>query len=117
MLRGILIFLLLCGCAQKTAEDFLSESEEKCSELVAILEKADSLDDLLKVENELKKKFNEIAVLMVKTRSFYESHERGDDAIKPVPSSGPLLDELRRIYAIKGGRELIERAQADARLW
>lgn len=116
MWRRILIFLLLCGCSQKTGEDFLSQSEEKCSELVAILEKAESLDDLLKVENDLKKKFNEIAALMVKSRSFYERIQIGGE-IKPVPSSGPLLDELRRIYAIKGGRELIERAQADASLW
>jgi len=117
MWRRTLIFLLLCGCAQKTADDFLAESEEKCSELVAILEKAESLDDLLKVEDDLKKKFNEIAAIMVKARSFYERNQIGEEAIKPVPSSGPLLDELRRIYAIKGGRELIERAQADASLW
>lgn len=114
MLRGVIIFLLLCACT--SSHNFQEESEEKCSELVAILEKADSLDDLLKVENDLRKKFNEIAALMVKSRKFYEKHPN-NHTVKPIPSSSALLDELKRIYAIKGGREVIERAQFDAQLW
>lgn len=116
MWRGILIFLLLSGCTQKTAGDFLTESEERCSELVAILEKAGTLDELMKAEPEIKKKFNEIAALMLQAQDYDEKHP-SSESVKPVPSSGPLLDELRRIYSIKGGREVIERAQADARLW
>ncbi len=116
MLKRALIFLLLCACSPKSSEEFLSQSEEKCSELVAILEKSESLDDLLKVENELKKKFNEIATLMVQSRKFHEKHP-SNHPVKPIASSAALLDELKRIYAIKGGREVIERAQSDAQLW
>ncbi|MBS0628911.1 MAG: hypothetical protein JSS30_01655 [Verrucomicrobia bacterium] len=116
MWRGALIFLLLCGCGPNNSEDFLTQSEEKCSELVAILEKAESLDDLLKVESDLKKKFNEIGTLMVQSRKFHEKHPSALP-VKPIPSSAALLDELKRIYAIKGGREVIERAQSETRLW
>lgn len=116
MWRTALIFLLLASCGPKSPEQFLRQSEQKCSELVAILEKAESLRDLEKEEVEIKKKFNEIANLMVKSRKFHEMHPSAGPP-KAVPSSAALLDELKRIYAIKGGRELIERAQSDARLW
>ena len=94
----------------------MSQSEEKCAELVAILEKSESIDDLLKVENDLKKRFSDIAALMVQSRKFHEKHP-SNLPVKPIPSSAALLDELKRIYAIKGGREVIERAQSDAQLW
>lgn len=116
MFRGLIIFLLLFGCSPSSPEDFQAQSEVKCSELVAILENADTLEDLLKVENDLRKKFNEIARLMISARKYYEKHPSLATA-KPNPSSGALLEELKRIYAIKGGREIIERAQSDAQLW
>jgi len=116
MWKKALFFLLLIGCTTEKPEEFLSQSETKCAELVAILEKAHSLDDLLRTESELKKKFNEIAYLMVQSRKYHQQHP-SDHPIQPVPSSSALLDELKRVYAIKGGRELIERAQADAQLW
>ena len=116
MFRVVIIFLLLFGCSPSSPEDFLAQSEVKCSELVAILENADTLEDLLKVENDLKKKFNEIARLMVAARKYYEKHPC-HISVKAHHSSGALLEELKRIYAIKGGREVIERAQSDAQLW
>jgi hypothetical protein len=116
MLQLFIVFLLLCGCGPSTQDDFLSESEDKCAELVAILEKVNSIDDLYDVENDLKKKFNEIGILMIKSRKYYEKFPP-HRPIKPVPSSGVLMDELKRIYTIKGGREVIERAQADVQLW
>ena len=116
MLKVLLFFLLLWGCSPNTSEDLLAESEVKCRGLVVVLEKIDSLEDLIKMEPTLSKKFNEIAKLMIDAHKFHEKHPLAVSKTKSHLSSGPLLEELKRIYAIKGGRELMERAQADAYL-
>ena len=60
MRYGVLIFLTLFGCGPSSPKDFRVEGEAKCRELVSILERVETREEMLQIESVLKKKFNEL---------------------------------------------------------
>lgn len=111
------MFLLTGGCSPSTLEDFQHEGEAECRKLVDNLSTIHTRDDLLKMERRLKNRFERLVDLMIAARKFQEEHSEEkeiDPALFDHPSNDALQEELLRIYAMEGGREIIERAQSEA---
>jgi hypothetical protein len=111
------VLLLLYSCSPNSSIDFQHEGEAHCRVLVNDLGKIENREQLLRAEPQLKKHFEALVDLMIAARRFQQSH------LEDVPHDGApeentmevaLEEELRRIYAIEGGREVIERAQHEA---
>lgn len=70
---------------------------------------------MIRAVPQLKKHFEELVDLMILARDFQENHP---DEVMPLLAentiSNLLEQELRRIYMIEGGREIIENAQQEA---
>ena len=108
--------LLLSSCSPSSLEDFHYEGKVRCRALIEELQTIHNREDLTRALPRLKKHFNELVDLMIDAREFQEKHS--DEEAMPdfaENSISSLLEqELRRIYAIDGGREIIESAQHEA---
>ncbi|MBY0528682.1 MAG: hypothetical protein K2P51_00650 [Rhabdochlamydiaceae bacterium] len=109
------LLLLLFGCAPNSLDDFRHEGESRTRALIYDLQQINSREVLMRAEPNLKKHFEKLVDLMIEARQFQlknpdlellETEER--------TFSLALKEELRRIYRIEGGREVMERAQQEA---
>ena len=128
-----LIFLTLFSCSPSSPKDFRVEGETHCKQLISILEKIETREDLLAAETLLKKKFNQIVTLVVTAEKYLEKNP-GAKGIGPndkiIYSNGKNIDinklsasqyyhydnddlnyELKRIRRISGAKEILERIQ------
>ncbi len=111
------VFLLLYSCSPNSSEEFYREGKTRCQVLVASLKKIENREQLLRSEPILKKQFESLVNLMIEAREFQQEHLDNDEGEYLFPErSGDdqLEEELRRIYSIEGGREIIERTQQEA---
>lgn len=113
---GYWIFLFfLCSCSPHSSQEFQQEGEGRCRQLVVTLQKIENRQQLLLAEPALKKHFEKLIDLMIEAREFQEKHEDIPNESAEENSTTVSLElELRRIYMIEGGREIIERAQQEA---
>lgn len=111
----VLIFLILFGCAPNSPKDFCIEGEAKCRELVFLLEKIETREDLVSAEPALKKKFQEMANLLVLAEKYLEKHP-GVRGVEINSYNDDLLYELKRIYRIPGGKEIMEKVQKEPQI-
>jgi hypothetical protein len=110
-------FLLLCSCSPNSSQEFHREGKARCRMLVLDLRKIENREQLLRSEAQLKKHFESLITLMIEAREFQQKHldEVGGEGAFESDSAGVALEEeLRRIYLIEGGREIIEKAQHEA---
>ena len=111
------VFLLFCGCSPNSSEEFHREGESRCRALVLDLEKIENREQLLRAELQLKRHFESLISLMIEAREFQQKHlddVEGEGAFEEGSADVRLEEELRRIYAIEGGREVVERTQHEA---
>ena len=111
------ILILLCGCAPNSSADFKHEGEARCRELTKALASIENREQLLRAEPVLKKHFEALVNLMIAAREYQQNHlddVSSETAFEENSAEILLEEELRRIYAIEGGREVIERAQHEA---
>lgn len=117
MIKGIFLNLFciffLCGCSPSSTEDFRKEGEAQVKKLTYELRKINSREDLTKAVPLLKKKFNELIDLMIQARQFQEMHNDNDLPATDQLASEMLCEELKRIYRLEGGREVIEKVQRE----
>ena len=111
---GVLLMDLLCGCSPSSLEDFHYEGESRCKALVHDLQKIQNREELTRAIPKLKKTFEELVTLMIHAREFQENHPADNEVAFENTFSSLLEEELRRIYAMEGGREIIEHAQQEA---
>jgi hypothetical protein len=86
------------------------EGEAQIRRLTAELRELHTKDEIQKSLPQLRKRFNQIADLLIEVRSFPKEEGAMSDA------GEELFLELARLYEIAGGRELIESAQNEALL-
>jgi Tfp pilus assembly protein PilP len=114
-LIAFLALLLSAGCSPSSLEDFHYEGESRCRALIEEMQRIQDRDQLTRAAPALKKHFEDIVVLMIHAREFQESHP--DEALPPIAensTSSALEEELRRIYAMESGREIVEGAEHEA---
>jgi hypothetical protein len=117
MMKSFLcLLLLLCSCSPNSSTDFQHEGEARCRALTKELQKIENREQLLRAEAQLKKHFEALVDLMIAAREFQGDHL--DDvpqeaAFEENSAEIVLEEELRRIYAIEGGREVVERSQHE----
>ncbi len=111
------LFFLFSGCSPSSSEDFHREGKARCKELIQVLGKIENREQLLAAEPQLKTHFESLITLMIDAREFEQRHLDEEAEEEVVVDSGldaKLEEELRRVYAIEGGREVIERSQHEA---
>ncbi len=114
MKRYLVALFLLCGCSPNSPEEFQQEGEACCRLLITDLQKIENREQLLLAAPVLKKHFEGLIDLMIEAREFQQK-KGARDALESENSTDLILEnELRRIYTIEGGREVIERAQQEA---
>ncbi len=113
----IFIFILFCGCSPNSLEDFQQEGESIIRKLTLDLETIHTREDLNKSLPKLKKKFDCIVDLLIEAKAYKEAHpdemsmELGEDNFY---LNVDLMNELKRIYRLEGGKEIIEKTQRES---
>lgn len=117
-MRCVLCFLLfLCSCSPNSSTEFRKEGEARCRSLIQDLGKIENREQLLSMELNLKKHFESLVNLMIQAREFQQKHLddlETENTFEEESADIRLEEELRRIYGIEGGREIIERCQHEA---
>ena len=112
---GRIVKLLSClsllgihGCSPVTLEDLRYQSEAEMKKLVIELRGIQSKEDVQRASKRLKKRFNQMAKLLIAARKFpnveSDSSSVGEE----------LFVEFARIYEIPGARDVIESIQVEA---
>lgn len=109
----MLVLLALSACSPSSLEDFRYEGESICKELAEELKEIGTYEQLVKEAPKIKSYFDQLVSLMIQARKFQKEHEEDKSFIDSVGSSA-LLYELKRVYEIDGGRDVIEKAQKEA---
>ena len=102
------MWLFLASCGPASFEDLRWEGEAQTKNLRVELGKIGTKEELQKAVPRLRKRFNQIADLLIEAKKF--SHHSAN----PSLASEELFVELARLYELPGGRELIEMAQSEA---
>lgn len=113
---SLFLSLILASCSPGSLADFQHEGEALSRNLILDLDKIEDREQLLRAEPQLKKHFNALISLMIAARTFQEEHPEDllIDLDRPKEIEIALQEQLKRIYAIEGGREVIESAQQEA---
>lgn len=111
----LLIVLCLAACAPRSVEEFRKEGDALCKQMVRQLQGIHTREELVAALPILKSYFLELTELMIAARLYQQGSEELLEAEdEALTSSEELLRELKRIYTIEAGRELIEQAQQEA---
>jgi hypothetical protein len=110
-------FILLMACGPSSIEDFRREGQALSHSLAEDLKEVQTRSELAMITPKLKKKIEKLVDLMITAKLYQLKHPGGgSDSEEERNFSDELLEELRRIYAMDGGRETIEKIQRDALL-
>lgn len=114
--KSVIFFALTfaCCCSPNSLDDFQHEGEALSRALAEDLQEIHTKDELIKAVPVLKKKFNEFVDLMIAAKEYQQSHAEEEISEEELPFSEALFLELKRIYAMEGGRETIEKAEREA---
>lgn len=113
------VFLgLLSACQPTSLEDFQLEGASLSRSLLKDLRRIECREDLALMEPVLKKKFEKFADLIIQARTFQQKNLEFEIPSQHINQAlnHALVEEIKRIYSIEGGRESIERAQREAML-
>jgi hypothetical protein len=112
----LLALLLLASCGPNSLDDYHREGEARCRKLVKELRAIHTQEELVLAQPRLRQHFNQLVTLMIAARKYQYTHHE-ECPLLPAEEDVPTQDlfvELRRIYAMEGGKEAIERAQKEA---
>ena len=119
VLVALAICMFFCGCSPGSIHEFKWEGQSVCREIISDLQQVHSRDDLARLEPILKKKFEKLVSIIIEAREFQIKNLEeplSHDLLVENEISDKLFAELRRVYSIEGGRDIIERAQREAML-
>lgn len=115
-LLSLVLLGALGGCSPSSSEDFQREGNALSRRLMKHLNSIETYEELLRAEPLLKKSFEAYVDLIIQAREYQKKHPdlvttegNGDFSV-----SEQLKEALRQIYALEGGREIVERAQQEA---
>ncbi|HEV3270344.1 MAG TPA: hypothetical protein VGZ69_06855 [Candidatus Rhabdochlamydia sp.] len=113
MKKFFLAFFILLGCNPSSYEDFQLEGNAHCRRMLNTLKCIQDRQQLVQAQPILRQHFEDLVDLMIAARKFQQG---GLDPKELYPSfySIALKEELKRLYEIEGGREIVEKAQKQA---
>jgi hypothetical protein len=120
MIKGILAFILIvlaAGCSPNSLEDFQHEGEAMNRALAKDIREIRTREELVKAIPRLKKRYEEFVDLIIAAKEYQQEHleeEPPEVNFSDLPNGELLFWELKRIYAMEGGRESMEKAQREA---
>ncbi|WP_420421168.1 hypothetical protein [Simkania sp.] len=111
----LFLFFISVGCSPSTVTDCKREAKGVIKSLTADLKEIQTREDLLDKEDQISHKVQTLVDLMIRLKKL---QERG--ALIPVEEdhsdSDDLMQEMKRIYMIDGGRVIFERFEREALL-
>lgn len=113
MKKFFVVFLVFLGCNPSSYEDFQIEGNAHCRKILNTLKCIQDRQQLLQAQPILKQYFEDLVDLMIAARKFQQSSLEVKE-FYPTFYSIALKEELKRLYEIEGGREIIERTQKQA---
>lgn len=111
MKKILAVLLVIAGCSPQSPDDFHHAGESICRALVEELQEVENRQDLLKIAPQIKQHFEDLVDLMIAARKLQVQPQLDSTEMSQV-----LQAELKRIYRIEGGREVIEKAQKECLL-
>ncbi|MDR3623663.1 MAG: hypothetical protein P4L16_00790 [Chlamydiales bacterium] len=113
-----ILLAILTSCSPSSQEEFITEAESHSRMLVKELETIHTKEELLKKKASIRKGFTSLVHTAIQARKFQENHLSNSSNLE-LDNFEPfwgirLKEELKRIYLLDGGRELIESYQKDA---
>jgi hypothetical protein len=110
----IFALLLLAACSPNSLEEYEREGQGICRRIVRELSAVHTREDLQQHSPALKEHFNALIDLMIAARKHQD--DTGEDLFKRVGNiaSESLRNELIRVDAIEGAREILESCQHDS---
>ncbi len=105
------------GCSPNSLEDFQHEGEAMNRALANDLRQIRTKEELVKAIPKLKKRYEKYVELLIDAKEYQQKHpeeERPEIQASDLPNGEFLFWELKRIYAMEGGREAMEKAQREA---
>ena len=110
--------VFLSACQPTSLEDFQLEGACLCRALLKDLRQIECREDLVFMEPVLKRKFEKLVDLVIQARTFQQKNPEFEIPTQNINQilNSSLIEEIKRIYGIEGGRECIERAQREAML-
>ncbi|MGL5627055.1 MAG: hypothetical protein ACRDDW_06050 [Candidatus Rhabdochlamydia sp.] len=113
MKKFFLALLMLLGCSPSSYEDFQFEGDAHCRKILTTLRSIQDRQQLLQALPLLKQHFEDLADLIIAARKFQQTSLETKD-FYPSFYSMALKEELKRLYQMEGGREMVEKAQKQA---
>ena len=112
-MKKLLIILILVGCNPSSYEDFQLEGDAHCRKMLNTLKCIQDRQQLMQAQPILRQHFEDLVDLMIAARKFQQSSL---DSKEFYPSfySIALKEELKRLYEIEGGREIVVSTQKQA---
>ena len=111
----LFLFFISIGCSPSTVTDCRKEAKGVVKSLIADLKEIQTREDLLDKEEKISRKVQILVDLMIRLKKL---QERG--AVIPDEEdhtdSDDLMQEMKRIYTIEGGRVIFERFEREALL-
>ncbi|CCB88475.1 hypothetical protein [Simkania negevensis] len=111
----LFLFFISIGCSPSTVTDCRREAKGVIKSLTADLKEIQTREDLLDKEEKISRKVQILVDLMIRLKKL---QERG--AVIPDEEdhtdSDDLMQEMKRIYTIEGGRVIFERFEREALL-
>lgn len=118
--QSLLVFFLVLtvtSCGPRSLEDYREEGAGITRSLIKELTATRSREELLQAAPNLKKQFERLVDVMIAAREFREKHPKAE-SLELTKIDHELSDQLRcelnRLYALEGGREIIEKCQETA---
>jgi len=99
-------FLCFCGCSCSNIEEVRRESNHIMEVIACELESVEKKDDLKKIIPSLSDKFERLVDLVILADSLEETSVQSE-----TKGSSLLFAQMKRIYQMHEGRDLIEAAQ------
>lgn len=110
------LVLFLVACSLKSTRDFEAQGRAQLERLTQELREVHDLNELKLHQKSLKKRFTQLAKLMIQFNEFLEKNPQmkksPDDQL--VLSAFDLKQEMERLLSIEGAKEVVTNIQKEA---
>lgn len=111
----LFLFFFFVGCSPSTVQDCRREARGVIKSLTADLREVQTREDLIDREERISRKVQTLVDLMIRLKKLQERGAVISEEEDHSPNDA-LMQEMKRIYTMDGGRALFERFEREALL-